>query len=284
MAATEERELQMQMEGVQQGGSVWDAPVPRGFRRNERGDLVRAENIRPRDLDMDRAAMKIYAFARDLSEQMGRFKAHTMEDIAGFAERVVADYGGKIGGRKGNIQLTSFDGCVRVQLAQASFLSVGPEIIAVRELLDQLIERWGKGAPKEFRALVEAALRPNADGEISVSKLLELRRAEIDAPEWRQVQEAIADCISPRGRAEYVRVYRRDNPERGWEQLPLSLANVPAAAGAGAPRGVLKRRLWSAVRQARLDGLNEGDIKAAFEESRMHGRRRRKEGGHDDAR
>ena len=241
--------------------SLWTEPVPVGYRRNERGDLVHARNVSVRDLDVDKMVQKIHGFGADLSEQMARYREYTMTDILELADRIVTQYGGKVGGRQGNITLTSFDGCLRVQLAQAQVVEVGPEIIAVQSIIDQCIEEWGKHSSVNLRALVEQALAPNADGQVRVSELLRLRRVQIDDAKWRQVQAAIADALRPRGRAEYIRLYRRSTPDERWQPVALSLATVgPAAAAADNPTGVLYRRLESALAHARLSGLKERAI------------------------
>ena len=250
--------------------SIWDEPVPTGYRRNDRGDLVRELNISGRDLDMDQVTLKIHGFAVDLSEQMGRFRDHTMTDIVQFADRVVEQYGGKIGGRHGNIQLTSFCGCYKVQLAQAQVVEVGPEIAAVQALVNECLDEWGKHSSVNLRALVDAAFRPGADGKLSVSALLKLKQVDIDDPTWRSAQCAIGDALRPRGRAEYIRIYRRSNPQQPWQQVPLDLARVttPASSTDGSAPAVLYRRIGSAIQHARLCGLKEREIQRVIKLSR----------------
>ena len=240
----------------------WHSAVPAGYRRNERGDLVRLANIQPRDVEMDKIVDRIHGFGHDLSQQISRFREYTLNDIMSYVERVVSEYGGKIGGAKGNVQLTSFDGCKRVQLAQAQVIEAGPEIAAVNAIIDECIADWSKYSNLNLRALVDAALKPNAAGQISVSALLKLRRVEIDDPRWRKVQEAISDALRPTGRAEYIRLYKRETPEQPWHQVPLNLAHVaPVGALTGEDaQAVLYRRLDSAMKHARLNGLKEREI------------------------
>lgn len=95
--------------------------------------------------------------------------------------------------------------------------------------------------------------------------MLRLRRIEIDDPRWRQAQDAIGDALRPAGKAEYVRLYRRDDPGQRWEQVPLHLATVARPRGAaGSPAEQLERRARSAVEEARRAGMGEGDIMEAL--------------------
>ena len=251
--------------------TIWQEPIPPGYRRNERGDLVRESNISSRDRDMDTVVDRIYQYGLDLSKQMGRYRDYTLSDIMGYAARVVGEYGGRIGGRKGNITLTSFSGCRRVQLSQQTYVEVGPEITAVQALIDQCIEEWGRHSSVNLRALVDAAFSPGPDGLISVTALVRLRQVEIDDDRWRAAQRAISDALRPRSRAEYIRLYHRDTPDSSWQPVPLDLARVTSPdipPGSEAP-DVLWRRIQSACQHARLAGLRERDIQRVLQAARQ---------------
>lgn len=240
----------------------WTAPIPPGYWRNAKGDLVHERNIRPVDRDMDDVVRRIHGFGEPLSEQMWRFRNHTTIDIMEFLGRTMERYGARVGGRKGNVQLTTFDGRLRVQLAQADRIEVGPEIEAARALIEACISRWGKGSDKKLRALVDQAFVAGADGSLSATALLRLRRVEIDDGEWRRALDAIADALRPVGRAEYIRLYRRATPDDRWDQVPLHLATVsrPSEPALRTAPEILERRVRSAVDEARAAGMKEGAI------------------------
>ena len=244
---------------------IWSAPIPAGYRRNHRGDLVHERNIPARDLDQDRTVDRILAFGVELSEQMGRFREHTMGDILELRERVLEHYGGKLGGSRGNITLVSFDGCRMVRLQQAEHIAVGPEIEAAQALVDECLDEWSERSNLNLRALVKAAFRPSVDGRVSAAKLLAVRRVEIDDDRWRRARDAIADAMRPKSRAEYVRLYRRDTPDHEWRQISLHLATVrPPAEPAAQPARRLALRVRGAISRALRDGVSRRDIRAAL--------------------
>ena len=240
----------------------WEAPVPRGYWRDAKGNLVHERNVRPVDRDMDEVVRRIHGFGAPLSEQMWRFRNYATSDIAGFVERIVERYGGRLRGRKGNLQLTTFDGCRRVNLAQADRIAVGPEIVAAQALVEACVERWASRSDLKLRSLVDQAFVAGADGTVSVANLLRLRRVEIDDDEWRRAQDAIADALRPAGKAEYIRLYRRDTPAEEWEPVPLHLATVkrPGEPALRSAPEVLERRVRSAIDEARAAGMREGEI------------------------
>ncbi len=83
------------------------------YRQDTRGALVPESAIKPMDLLQDEQVRKMVGFARDLSGQIARFKGHTYDDIGSLQALIAQEYGAKIGGQKGNITLTSFDGLLK---------------------------------------------------------------------------------------------------------------------------------------------------------------------------
>lgn len=242
----------------------FDAPVPNGYWRNGRGDLVHESNISATDRDMDETVSKIHDFGTDLSAQMWRFRVYTMDDIAAFMGRVLERSGAKGRGTKGNLTLTSFDGRRQVKISIAEYVSIGPEIVAAQALMDECLERWTRGSAREIKALIEGAFTPNHEGQLSVSALLRLRRIEIDDPQWRAMQHAIADAMRPSSTTEYVRLYWRATPRERFQQVSLHLATVsppPAETDEKTPAAQLQRRARSAVLEARRAGMSETAIR-----------------------
>ena len=247
-----------------QAAHPWAEPAPKGYRVNRHGDLIREANISPKELDMDAVVDKIHDFGRALSAQMYRFREYTMQDIAEYLQRVSADYGAaKPGGKKGNVSLTSFDGTRKVQLAIAETVEVGPEIVAAQTIIEECIDDWSKHSSIKLRALIDAAFRTDSAGNLSVAQLLTLRRVHIDDPRWGRVQAAITDALRPVGKAEYVRLHERETPYDRWQQVPLHLATVapPPENYGGSAEDILLRRVSSAVDEARIMGIGQGELR-----------------------
>ena len=237
--------------------------IPPGYWKNAKGDLIKAENVSARERDMDEVVRKIHGFGADLSGTMWRFREYTMRDIALYCDRLIKSYGAAPRGKKGNVTLTSFDGCIRVTLSIADVVEAGPEILAAQTLIEECIDEWSKNAQINLRALVKQAFQQDACGRLSVAQLLNLKRIEIDDDKWRRAQGAIGDALRPAGRAEYVRIYTRQAATDPWEQLPLHLAQVraPGDAGEHTPEDSLAMRVRSAVAEARYRGVKQGDIR-----------------------
>lgn len=200
------------------------AVVPPGYMMDSKGRLVPEHLVRPLDSLMDQTVRKMIAYAQDLSAQISRFRGHSFDDVTAFMATAAEDYGASLGGQKGNVTLTSYDGTQKVQVQVADRLTFGPELQVAKALIDECIAEWSAGARAEIRALVEHAFRPDKEGQVSRDAVLALRRVEIDDDRWRRAMDAITDSIRVVGSKSYIRFYRRTDPTAKWEPITVDLA------------------------------------------------------------
>ncbi|MCY1384369.1 hypothetical protein D9M69_726160 [compost metagenome] len=73
--------------------------------------------------------------------------------------------------------------------------------------------------------LATNAFRLNRQGEISISRVTEMMRAEIDDPEWKKAMEAVKDSLIVSGSAVYIRVQERRGDGQ-YETINLDIAGV----------------------------------------------------------
>jgi hypothetical protein len=228
-ACNDAKRLLAEIDGDRRAWSDDDPTVEiagRPFMNDARGRLVPVETIKPADKLMDQAVRKIIAFARDLSGQIGRFRGHTFEDVNTLLSLIAEQYGAKLGGRKGNVTLTSFDGCLKVQVQVAEQLTFGPELQAAKKLIDSCLVEWGAESRPELRAVVERAFSVGKEGKVDSASLFSLLRLEIADDRWVAAMNAIRESIRVIGSKEYVRFYERDRPEGQWRAITVDVANA----------------------------------------------------------
>ncbi len=188
------------------------------------GRLVPEAIVKPQHRLEDQTVRKIVAHAEELSAQISRFRGHTFDNVAGFVEILAGEYGGKRGGKKGNITITSYDGTMKVTVQVQDQLTFGPELQVAKELVDECITSWAAGARDEIRALVEHAFQVDKEGRINRAALFQLRRLDIDDDQWRAAMTALGDAIRVIGSKEYVRFYRRADARAPWRPITIDLA------------------------------------------------------------
>lgn len=206
--------------------------IPEGYMMDAKERLVRAENVPEGAKLEDQTVNTIMEFADDLSAQIGRFKGHCFDDVTECVSLLAEKYGGTKGGGKGNVTLTSFDGCKKVTVQIQDRITFGPELQIAKTRIDEVISSWTEGANPNLKAIVDRAFQVDKEGQINREALFSLRRLEIDDEGWKQAMQALTDSIRVIGSREYIRFYRRPNPRARWRAVSIDIAAVDAPAEA----------------------------------------------------
>ena len=199
--------------------------VPAGYRVNAAGHLVPESKIEAIDLLRDELVNEIITEGQILSQKLQEYKINTLMKIQDFIELSAAEYGHKVGGKKGNVSLASFDGRNMIKRSINENITFDERLQVAKSLIDGCIHRWTEGGNDNIKALVEHAFQTDKEGNISVTRILGLRRLEIKDEQWLKAMEAIADSISITGSKTYLRLYKR-NDKDALEQVSLDIANV----------------------------------------------------------
>lgn len=200
--------------------------VPDGYMRNALGHLVPIEQVREQDKLRDQVARELAAAAAEINRALTEFKRKALADIADLVRISGERYDVTLGGQKGNVSVTSYDGRFKVQRSVAERIAFTEELEAAKELVNHCIDRWSEGANRNIRALVDRAFRTDTKGQIKTTAVLELLRLEIDDDEWIRAMNAIKDSIQSTGTSTYVRVYERIGDSDQYRPIPLDLAAV----------------------------------------------------------
>ncbi len=210
--------------------------IPEGYRQDARGRLVPEKNIRPHELQRDELVRDLIERIRRTHAELARLKRDLLGDIAAHIALVAENYQVKIGGEKGNVTLTSYDGLMRIQRVESPNLSIGESMLAAEELVLQVLDDIAKHTGEEFRLIANRAFRRNNDGQLNIARLIDMINVKIDDERWRQAVEAVRDAMQINGTTTYVRAYRRADQGLPWQALPLDIAAIaPAEDGKKGP-------------------------------------------------
>ena len=197
------------------------------YMTDEKGRMVPIDRVRAQDQLQDEMVRKVVGYAEDLNEQIARFRDHTMHDISSFDALLAEEYGGHARASvKGNRTYHSYDGCYKVQVQIADRVAFGPELQVARDLVNECLAEWAADSNTKIRALVEHAFQVDKEGEISRGSIYSLLRLDIEDPRWRKAMAAIHDAMRVVGSKSYVRIYRRETPEGGWQPVTIDLAKA----------------------------------------------------------
>lgn len=198
--------------------------IPEGCMRNALGHFVPMAQVREHDKLRDGVARELANQAVAISEALAAFKKKALADIDDLIAISLERYNVKLGGKKGNVSITTYDGEFKIEKALADRLTFTDEIIAAKELIYACTRKWSQGANDHLMRLVDRAFI-GRNGQIRTNDVLGLLRLEIDDPEWKTAMVALKDALQVNGKAVYIRVYLRDGDER-YEPINLSLAGV----------------------------------------------------------
>lgn len=198
----------------------------RRYMTDAKGALVPIDLVKPADKLIDETVRKVMDFARSLSAQIARFKGHTFDDLGSLQDLIAQEYGIELGGRKGNVTFTSYDGTMKIQIAVADRLEFGPELQAAKIQVDACLAEWSAESRDELVAIVNRAFSVDKEGQINRAELFSLLRVDIADPRWREAMRAVRDSIRIIGARLYVRFYERPRPDAAWQAVTIDLASA----------------------------------------------------------
>jgi hypothetical protein len=196
------------------------------YKRNALGHLVPVEQIKEIDLLRDELVDKIIQDAREMQAALKAFKTRTLSEIESFIDLSASEYNTKLGGKKGNLSLTSYDGKFRVMIRNQDTQAFDERLQIAKQLIDELIHEWTQGSRGEVRALIEHAFQVDKEGNINKGRVLGLFKLKIDDPKWLEAMDAIRDSMQIAHSKDYLVIQERVGSEDKYQRIPLDIAGL----------------------------------------------------------
>ena len=156
---------------------------------------------------------------------MKRYKELVMGDVHAFVELSAEKYDVSLGGRKGNVSLTSFDGRLRIQVAISETMSFDERLKAAKALVDECIADWTADSRSELKVLVLDAFQVDKEGRIDTGRILGLRAAANRRSKMDQGHEG--PFRKPAGNRQQILcpgIYERTGNDDKWTAISLDMA------------------------------------------------------------
>jgi len=197
-----------------------------GFMLNAVGHYVPESMVAPIDKQRDQLVKELLSKATIVNSSLVEFKNIAFADIAAFIELSAEEYNTKVGGKKGNVTLYSFDGQYKVQFAVAEKIKFDERLQAAKTLIDECIKAWSEGSSPEIQVLVQSAFETDKEGNLNHGRILSLRRYAIKDERWQRAMLAIGESIQVVGSKQYVRFYQRRDDTDQYDAISLDFASV----------------------------------------------------------
>lgn len=194
------------------------------YMMDSQGRLVHKDNVKAIDKTRDGLVRQIVDNALVVQKEMAKFKDVSMSEIDAFVEMSASDYGVSLGGRKGNLNLFSYDGKYKIQVQVAEHVHPDERLNAAKALIDKLLNSWTQGSRSEVKTIINDAFAVDQEGQFNLRRILGLRRLEIADPDWKKAMDAISDSLQVIGSKRYMRVYERVGNQDQWTPISLDFA------------------------------------------------------------
>ncbi len=204
--------------------NIDEVVIPRGYVMKADGSLVPKKMVSALDLSRDKLVKDLVKRAKAVQQPMADFKAAAMDEIAQFISDSAANYDARMGGKKGNVTLISFDGRYKVARTFAENVYFDERLQAAKVLIDECIHRWAKNSRAEIKVLVNDAFQTDKQGNINTQRILGLKRLAIEDETWQKAMQAITDSIQIAGTKSYIRFYERLDNSESYTPVALDIA------------------------------------------------------------
>jgi hypothetical protein len=196
------------------------------YMTDAKGSLVPISLVKAADKLEDGLVRQLHARAAELAAAIAAFKAWAFSEVDVFSAILAAEHKAKVGGAKGNITLSSFDGLLKVTVQVADLIAFGAQLQTAKALVDECLGEWAADSRPELQAIVANAFRVDKAGQFNRGALFALQRLDIDDPRWKRAMQAITDSIRVIGSSRYVRFHTRKTPQANWEAVTLDVATA----------------------------------------------------------
>lgn len=188
------------------------------------GRLVHVDNVKEIDKSRDYLVRYLVDNARKVQKEMIDFKDLAKSEIDAFVELSALEYDVKLGGKKGNLTLHSYDMKYKAQIQRSEYLVFDERIQVAKQMIDECLNKWTENSRSEIRTIINDAFAVDQAGRINTRSILSLRGLNIQDALWQKAMSAISDSLQVAGSKSYFRVYERTGPEGGWQNITLDMA------------------------------------------------------------
>lgn len=193
--------------------------------KDAKGHLTPDELVREIDKERDALVRDFVEKAMNVQQAMKAFKQQVFNDVGAFVDLSSEKYGVKMGGRKGNLTLFTYDGKYKLQVAVSDHIRFDERIHAAKTLIDECLHEWSVEARPELRSLIDNAFQVDKEGNLSTARIFSLRKVDIQDERWLKAMQAISDSMQVVSSKDYIRFYERDEQGK-YQPISLDLAGI----------------------------------------------------------
>ena len=188
------------------------------------GNEVPVRYVKPLDRARDRLVRRLHAKARKHSAGLAAFRKECLAEISAFQALAQAEYGVELGGEKGGVVLSSFDGSIKIERRNTETIAFDERLQMAQRLLAEWILAKSAGADQDLQKVVHSAFYASKEG-LRTARILSLTKLAIRGEKWEQAMRLIRDSIQANVGRTHARFYERSQDGQ-FVFVPLDIAQV----------------------------------------------------------
>lgn len=195
---------------------------------NRNGKLIPARNV-PRHLKRrDATVERIILRVKKLRDKMLTEKVKITNEVRKYINflNAQADICKKEKHTEGNVSLSDYANCKRVDLKLNNFITFDENLTVAKQLIDGCLRRWTKKSNFNLRSIIEEAFNVDKKGRINTYMILRLTRIEINDKDWRKAKELILQSMQVSDTKQYLSFSVRANKDSKWEFINLNFSSL----------------------------------------------------------
>lgn len=198
--------------------------IPDGYVKDARGRLVPLEVLSEQDVRRDALVKKIVAEALELEELIATKRQSMNREVDEFLDWLKTMKKVKRENWKGNVQLDSFDGSMRIDRRVSEVIVFNETLQLAKTLVDEWLKENLDGANEGLRTVIMGAFNVDVKGRINKSQILKLLRLEIKDPKWKKAMALVRDAIQIQSTRQSTSFYVR-GAQNAFRQVVLAFVS-----------------------------------------------------------
>jgi hypothetical protein len=183
--------------------------IPDGYLQDARGRLTPVDTVSEQDLRRDALAKELVSEALVLEELIASKRQSMQARVDAYLDWLKAEKKVRREKWKGNIQLDSYDGSMRIDRRVNEVLGFNETLQLAKTMLDEWFNEKLEDGDQDLRTAVMGAFNVDQKGRVNKSQILKILRYDIKDAKWKKamalIREAMTILTSRQSTTFYVR-------------------------------------------------------------------------------
>lgn len=194
--------------------------------KNNRGGYDNIDMVEPIHVERTKLVSDMVSEAVVQQEILREFKTTSMQQVDAFVRHSAEKHEVHLGGKIGNITLTSHCETMKVQFQVQKNIVFDEQIEAAKALFLEVATDAAVDSPPLAQAIINSNFETNNEGQLSTSRILDVCRWQIDDERWQRGKRAAYASMNTQSTSTFIRFYHREDSSKKWQAISLDIAKL----------------------------------------------------------